>query len=383
MNDLSFAFSSIPQTAIRPREIGFLLIGGEHQMLHLAPVAARLAEASDGRCVPRLYVGTEDDEAALRRILDQLGACLPITRLTIAWARKGALKVPRLVAGWSMLRKLDALVVAERTSTMLKFLPGRTPPLIHIPHGAGDRARGFESRICLFDHVIVAGEKDRERMVGEGLVEPDQCSVSGYVKLCAVLDMAAVPPRLFADDKPIVLYNPHFARRLGSWKRFARSVVKTVLHESDANLVIAPHVRLARSLDRYDLAWLDELAADPRVLVDLGSTRSSDMTYTLAADLYVGDVSSQVYEYLHLPKPCVFLNASGADWSEDPSFAFWRFGEVVDHPADLAAALARAEARHPVFASAQVVGVRRALGAYRGACTRAAMLIDEAVSAAA
>src|SRR3546814_13919965 len=61
----------------------------------------------------------------------------------------------------------------------------------------------------------------------------------------------------------------------------------------------------------------------------LGSERSIDMSYTGSADLYLGDVSSQVAEYLYRPRPCVFLNAQGVDWQEDPNYRFWSLGPVI------------------------------------------------------
>jgi len=358
-------------------------------MLHLAPVAAALTEVSLGRCVPRLLVGTKADEESLGRVLATLGADLPVERLPVpGWARVAewlglagaAPKVVNLLAGWTRLRSLDAIVTAERTSTLVKRLPGRVPLLIHIPHGAGDRARGFERRISLFDHVIVAGEKDRSRMIDAGLVTPETCSISGYVKLAAVLNNAkrAPPPRLFGDDRPVILYNPHFCSSHGSWNRFARPLVRAVLEKGDANLIIAPHVRLAKRLSAADRAWLDHLETHDRVLVDLGSARSSDMTYTLGADMYVGDVSSQVYEFLHRTRPCVFLDVAGIQWPGDPNFAHWRFGEVVVEPAQLSAALENAITAHEFFLPLQKEGVRVALGrADGGAPTRAATIIAD------
>jgi hypothetical protein len=54
------------------------------------------------------------------------------------------------------------------------------------------------------------------------------------------------------------------------------------------------------------------------------------MTYTRAADIYLGDVSSQVYEFLRTPKPCLFLNSSDAAWCGDESFHHWLYGPVLD-----------------------------------------------------
>ena len=71
----------------------------------------------------------------------------------------------------------------------------------------------------------------------------------------------------------------------------------------------------------------ERLAVPGRVIIDLGSERSLDMTYSRAADIYAGDVSSQVYEFLDRPKPCVFLNAHGIEWRDNPNFPNWDLGD--------------------------------------------------------
>ncbi len=48
------------------------------------------------------------------------------------------------------------------------------------------------------------------------------------------------------------------------------------------------------------------------------------MSYTTAADIYLGDVSSQVYEFLYEPRPCLFLNSHEFAWKSDPNFAHWK-----------------------------------------------------------
>lgn len=374
--------------------VGFLFIGGEHQMLHMAPVAAAMLRMGD--CDVRLFVGCVPDADRLAALLAKLGARGAIDVLaTPAWLRatqtrgspRPLPKSLQLLASRRMFRDLNALVATERTSTILARLPGRKPRLVHIPHGAGDRAQGFEDRLRLFDDVIVAGEKDRARMVGDGLVAASACHVSGYVKLSAVLGMraAAAAPPLFGSGRPVVLYNPHFAAGLGSWPMFADAMTEAILGMREHDFVIAPHVRLAARLSPRDRQRLLDLAEPGRVLVDLGSARSSDMSYTLGADVYVGDVSSQVYEYLHAPGPCVFLNATGSDRRGDRDFAFWRFGEVVDDPGAVVAAITRAGARHPAFADEQRRGVCDAFGpvGLDAVRTAASIITDIAASQAA
>src|SRR3546814_13132755 len=93
----------------------------------------------------------------------------------------------------------------------------------------------------------------------------------------------------------------------------------------------------------------------PHMHIDLGSEPPVDMSYTGSADLYLGDVSSQVAEYLYRPRPCVFLNAQGVDWQEDPNYRFWSLGPVIDDVQALAAGLETAFQTHADFE----VGQRR------------------------
>jgi hypothetical protein len=120
-------------------------------------------------------------------------------------------------------------------------------------------------------------------------------------------------------------------------------VLEYFYHSKDYNLIFAPHVMLFKRKIHMTLEGMtlkvrrplqEKYARCPHMLIDTGSPASFDMTYTLAADIYLGDVSSQVYEFLVEPRPCIFLNAHGVSWQNDPNYAFWQFGPVVsDIPA--------------------------------------------------
>ena len=126
-----------------------------------------------------------------------------------------------------------------------------------------------------------------------------------------------------------------------------------------------------RRSEKLREAWRARGSAN--VIVDPGSDRSVDTSYTAAADIYVGDVSSQVYEFLIVPRPCVFLNAHGIDWRQDPSFAHWHLGDVVDDPAQLMDAIRAAPARHHLYREAQETLAAASLGDRRpGIAKRAA-----------
>jgi hypothetical protein len=70
------------------------------------------------------------------------------------------------------------------------------------------------------------------------------------------------------------------------------------------------------------------------------------MAYLNSAHIYLGDVSSQVYEFLLHPRPCVFLNPHRFEWHGDPNFAFWAAGPVIERVEELGRALEEAVTKH-------------------------------------
>lgn len=351
-------------------EVGFLFLGGAHQALHAAPAAAELS------CDRRLRVTCFVASDAERDVVAAVFEAWPEARLHVEhlpaphWARwiarlvpsLATLKLPRLLYSRRRLTMPVALVTTERTSTVLRRFHLVQTHLLHIPHGAGDRARGFEPRLRYFDYVMVSGPKDAARMISAGLVAPENCAVAGSIKMAAVARLRRDSGKLFANGRPIVLYNPHFSRDLGSWLPWGRRILAEFAARQEFNLIFAPHVRLFEHCSAAEREELQSLAVPGRIIVDPGSEYSHDMTYLDAADIYLGDVSSQVYEFLARPRPCVFLNTSGAAWRDNPDYACWRFGEVVDAWQDVMPAVQRAAARHPEFAALQKEGVAAALG---------------------
>lgn len=53
------------------------------------------------------------------------------------------------------------------------------------------------------------------------------------------------------------------------------------------------------------------------------------MEYLNRADIYLGDASSQIYEFLIQPRPCLFFNSHGTEWAGNPNYAHWNAGRVV------------------------------------------------------
>lgn len=342
-----------------------LAIGGAHQFAHFLPVAFEIGRRASLRV--SIFVPDEGDIPEIGNLAQGLGLPLPeiVTMDLPGWLRRwlpGKVdKIARLMAWAGPIRAASAILCAERTSTLLKWWPGKCPDLIHVPHGAGDRAVGFERRFSHFDKVIVSGPKDRERLLAEGVISEGRCAIGGPVKIAAVLRIQQRRRGLFENDRPVILYNPHFSRKLSSANAFTHRLVQAVMADGRYNLVVAPHIRLAQHWDEARRRQWEAMAVPDRIVVDLGSRRSIDMSYTMGADLYIGDVSSQVYEFLIRPRPCLFINAHGAAWEGNPDYAMWRFGEVASPDCDIPGAIERAIHRHPEFRPIQMQRTRAAL----------------------
>ena len=358
--------------------LGFLFNHDElHQIGHTAPIIVELLRSGwPGEIV--VVSSSPAQTEQVRRIIsvdDHRGlsfACSPPPRLATRLDRLFGKALPlerlgALVANRTLFQSLDALVVPETTSAFLKTHLGLNDlKLIYLPHGAGDRAVGFRSVTRAFDFVLLPGEKVRDRMLENGLIQSNNHAIIGYPKFDAV--PTAEPQPVFDNGRPTVLYNPHFDPKLSSWYGMGKGVLDWFAGQSIFNLIVAPHVMLHRrrvhvSVEHRRIARVGDLArryADvPHIHIDTGSQRSIDMSYTRQGDIYLGDASSQVYEFLTRPRPCLFLNSHGAEWREDPNYAHWHMGDVIDSVADLPAALQRALAFPDAYAAEQAEAMRR------------------------
>lgn len=347
-------------------KIGFLFNHDQiHQVAHSLPVAIALSRQSPAL---RPVIATTNRRLTdeVRRLCAEQGAELQVVELGLRrpFTRFASRHLEALLPATKLgmyrdnldfFRSLDALVVAEKTSLLLKTHYGlNSLRIIHTRHGAGDRAIGFDRASAGFDHVLVSGPKIRERLVAEAGVDPDRLSMVGYPKFDLLPDEPVRLP-FQSNGKPTVLYNPHPSPHLSSWYRQGRAVLQHFVDDDRYNLIFAPHVmlfhrRFVLSVDKLRIdrpGKLEErVLAAPNIHVDLGSRACTDMTYTQAADIYLGDVSSQVYEFLVRPRPCLFLDAHGTAWRDDANYAHWRAGEVIESRDALGAALDRATAEH-------------------------------------
>ncbi|MFZ1741563.1 MAG: hypothetical protein WAT93_01850 [Pontixanthobacter sp.] len=324
-----------------------------HQAAHIAGImesmATRHAETS---CVAG--VGSPEIEHELRKLLS------PDAAKKIVWADLSlgkmadlALALPnrifparrlaRLRTNEDFFGTMDIIVSTERTCLRArKRLRARygdgAPKFAYVPHGSGDRNVAYHPALAQFDIMLLSGKKLIDEMVSRGLTTPEQCHLIGYPKFDAIDTNRKI--NFFDNDLPTFVYNPHFDPKLSSWYDHGPELLKHFAKLQDQfNLIFAPHVMLFRKSLHISLEYRvarrrpdvpEEAYSAPNILVDLDGPRLFDMSYTLSAGAYIGDMSSQIYEFLLKRRPAFFIDTHSVDLpSEEANRAFWQNGPVV------------------------------------------------------
>jgi hypothetical protein len=254
-------------------------------------------------------------------------------------------RLARLYVAAKFLHHCDMIVSTERTCLTLKRRWGNDgPKFAYIPHGSGDRNVAYHPALKDFDLMLLSGQKLVDQMVANDIVPAEKCRVIGYPKFDALTGRK--PEKFFDNDNPVFLYNPHFDPVLSSWYDEGEAILEWFFQRQDQyNLIFAPHVMLffktthispeyKKGRRRPDIA--EKYRNVPNIRIDLEGPRLFDMSYTLAADAYIGDVSSQVYEFLHRVRPVFFIDTHSEGHSVDsPAYEFWLNGLVANNAAEL------------------------------------------------
>ena len=148
--------------------VGFLFNHDQiHQIAHSLPIAVALSRL-DPSC--DVVIATTNDllRQEVNRLLSLFPDYFPLRMVRLRPRSTPARRIIQLLDqvipaakisiyrdNLDFFRSLDALVVAEKTSGLLKTRYGlKKLKLIHTRHGAGDRAVGFNKASASFDFVL-------------------------------------------------------------------------------------------------------------------------------------------------------------------------------------------------------------------------------------
>lgn len=346
--------------------VAFLFLGETLLIPHLYPIVEALAEEPDASI--DLWVATSVHEDLIAAWIGDLASVnIRIRRAPGFRQLQGYDKGqnPPLPSKLLMLARLaprlmraPVAVCAEQTSLWLpSVLPLRTR-FVKTSHGVGSMSARDDRRRRAAWEMLVPSERERRTYLDRGF-DPARVIATGYVK--ASFRHRTDVQRLFAKERPIILYTPHWQEHRSSWWAWGKEVVRRLVESDRYNIIFAPHQRLVERAPevRDVLAGVADL---PHVHCDLDSFAMVDGSYTAAADIYVGDTSSQVIEFLMKPRPSVFLNPQRVAWRGNPSYDQWQCGEVVEQLEDLLPSIERAPSEHQRFAELQAEFARSSLG---------------------
>ena len=342
-----------------------------HQVAHSLPIALAMMRRGEHEVV--LASSSDAIDAHLRTLTAHCNPAPSIKRLTLQrkTSRILAAGLDSLVPARKILlyrdnleffRSFDALVTSEKTSLLLKTrYHVDSLAMIHTRHGAGDRAIGFGKEAAKFDLTLVSGPKIARRLMQEAAVPERRIQIVGYPKFD--LHGGARPANPFPDPtRPTVLYAPHPSPKLSSYFRFGPEILRQFANSERYNLIFAPHVMLFQrshvvTITPPAIARVPEPPREaidaPHILIDRGSPASSDMSYTNLADVYIGDASSQVYEFLLRSRPVVHVDAHQTSWHDDTNFTHWAAGPLCSDPTTIVETVDRAISTHDAFLSTQ------------------------------
>ncbi len=353
----------------RRGSVVFLFLGELFLIPHLLPIALALARRVAPPRITLLVITSIHEE-----IVSDALAYLGINNVEIRRARgfrtmpSGCRETPDLphkiwLLALNLLKILryDVAVVAERTSLWVPRLFSSGTAFVYNEHGAGPHANFAAKRNRYATRILMPGIGMAAR-VHEAGHRDAPIEIVGYIKRDYMRELAAcAAPLPFDEARPTVVYVPHWLAHKSSWWEMGEQILSYFARSTSYNLVLAPHIRLIEKdpdFDRKVRPYLD----CANIHVDSTSFKLVDQSYTNAADIYLGDGSSQAVEYAEHPRPIVFLNPHGIDWRSDLRFGHWVMGDVVDHIDHLDATLGRALARFPSFSAIQTGYVAHMMG---------------------
>ena len=232
------------------------------------------------------------------------------------------------------LMNFDALIFnVPQHKYLIKSRKVDKPKFIQLGHGPGVGTYQFDEKFSSFDLITVSGKKDYDLYRKNIKFNNTNIKICGYQKFDAI-DKKRIT--FFKNNNLTVLYNPHFKTELTSFHKKGFEILEFFYNHKEYNLIFAPHINLFNKKgflkkDSFDKKFLNS----DNILVDFGSINSVNMSYTNNADIYLGDVSSQLYEFLITPRPCIFINASNIDWQENVYYKNWETGKVISNIEDL------------------------------------------------
>ncbi|MFL6081156.1 MAG: CDP-glycerol glycerophosphotransferase family protein [Ornithinibacter sp.] len=239
-----------------------------------------------------------------------------------------------------------------------------TPAHVFVCHGESDKDYMSSNQLKAYDHVFIAGQAARERILRK-LIGFDESSLVEVGR--PQVDVHSTGPALPRDGRTVVLYAPTTegdvpSMRYSSVATHGVPLVRSLVADPGIRLVYRPHPRLGKTVPAYRAAHEEVLRLIREAnAADAGAQHLADTTgpfgwQVRAADVCITDISAVAYDWLATGKPLV-VTRPGEPRAELPVSGLVReltlldaadagrgaevVAAAVQHPDDVHAALVR------------------------------------------
>tara|TARA_B100001769_G_scaffold106741_1_gene82889 strand:+ start:2669 stop:3814 length:1146 start_codon:yes stop_codon:yes gene_type:complete len=322
------------------KSILFLFINGPHHVYHLVIPALRFAALNNK--IETIFISGNpvntqiiNDTKAITGINNFTLVDIPLPLRYRLKNYKNRLYPPvytRIKKIIKYLENANAIIsTSHNFPDYLSRYKIKVPTLFYLYHGTGTREYGFETSLEKFDHILIPGKYHRDRLKESLSLKDDQIEMIGKPKLDYLKIKLSKNKKLFNNENPIFYYNPHWEIELSSYLKWKEIILQFFIKNKNYNLIFSPHPLVGHLSTKRGYEINEKDIAEDNILVDMGSNQCLDGTYTSIADIYIGDISSMVTEWVvQKPRPCIFINAHNVNWKNNDNYYMWKFGKVVN-----------------------------------------------------
>jgi CDP-glycerol glycerophosphotransferase (TagB/SpsB family) len=325
------------------KSVFFLFINGPHHVYHLIEPALRFA--TDNNQYEPIFVSGNPINTKIIKDSQRLYSSasfklidipLPL-RYRLIKSYKAKLYPPvntRLNKIVSKLKNASAIV--STSHELPKYINKnkiKRPKLFYLYHGTGTREYGFDNKLDGFDYILAPGPYHRDRLINDDVCDEKKIRMVGQPKLEWIKNNHPSKTNLFNNENPVFYYNPHWEMEISSYLSWRNVVLDFFRKHKEYNLIFAPHPLVKHHSKRKNYKINNQDDSSENIIIDLDSPKLNDGTYNALSDVYIGDVSSMVTEWINFkPRPCIFINAHNTSWEGNENYDMWRYGTVTDDP---------------------------------------------------
>ena len=318
----------------------FLFINGPHHTHHLILPALTFAK-NYSQYQTVLISGSDKNTEIIEQALDKMGnpncKLIKLPKPFRYYLKNYKNKiVPPPLSQWRFIDKSihysKAIIsTSHETPKFLMKNINSDLKLFYLYHGIGTRSYGFEDSINEYDFIFVPGKYHFNRLQNEAGINKNKLNIIGHPKLEWQNMMNNNIKSFFNNDNPTFYYNPHWDLSLSSYKKWGKDIIQYFQNNKQYNLIFSPHPLIKNYSSRNNIDIDIDKIKSNNIIVDFYSNDTIDGSYLNVADVYIGDGSSMVTDFIiKKNKSCIFINSHNIDWQNNKSFEFWNCGKVIN-----------------------------------------------------